>query len=119
MFRKFFNEAQIDLGEASAVSRAISRALSCRHRGVQGRKPLPAAPSPPSSSDPDCISVNGPRPNSCFAGPAQKFGPFGPTLQFGPASLPGGFSFGRASPIRPDYSAIFFYFTEKPLNFPD
>ncbi|PKI49432.1 hypothetical protein CRG98_030164 [Punica granatum] len=42
--------------------------------------------------------------------------------QSGPTALPGGFSFGRASPIQSDptrLSGNFFYFTEKPLNFPD
>ncbi|OWM77440.1 hypothetical protein CDL15_Pgr016837 [Punica granatum] len=40
-------EVQIGHRAVQAVPRAISRALSCRRRGIQGREPPPAASPPP------------------------------------------------------------------------
>ncbi|PKI71075.1 hypothetical protein CRG98_008540 [Punica granatum] len=67
-----------------------SRAVLAASRG-ENRRPQPRRRRPP---DPSRSSLTGLDPFPCFAGPAQKFGPFGPTPQFGPAFLPGGFSFG-------------------------
>ncbi|PKI65206.1 hypothetical protein CRG98_014355 [Punica granatum] len=64
-------EAQIDFGEASAVSRTVTGVHSGPHRVVRGREPPPAAPSPPLPPIPAALSVNGPRPNSFFAGPTR------------------------------------------------
>ncbi|PKI79300.1 hypothetical protein CRG98_000314 [Punica granatum] len=114
-------EAPIDNGEAQAVPRAISRVHFGPHRGVQGRKPPPAAPWPLLPPDPDRPWLTGLDP-VCFFLQAQlgSSAHFGPTLQSGPAL------FRAVSPsgelpnlIRPDCPVFFFLFTEKPLSFPD
>ncbi|PKI59299.1 hypothetical protein CRG98_020291 [Punica granatum] len=113
--RTHAGEIPIDHGEASAAPRAISRVHSDRRSGVQGRESPPTnlvAAAPPI---PAALRLTGlsPFPFLC------RLGPFRPNaLQSGPASLPGGFSFGRAllsDPTR--LSGVFF--TEKSLNFPN
>ncbi|PKI07516.1 hypothetical protein CRG98_049590, partial [Punica granatum] len=44
---------------ASAVSRTVTRALSCRRRGLQGREPLPPASSPPLPLIPAVLRLTG------------------------------------------------------------
>ncbi|PKI18433.1 hypothetical protein CRG98_049293, partial [Punica granatum] len=68
-------EAQIDFGETSAVSKTVTGVHFGPHRSVQGREPPPAAPSPPLLPIPVALSVNGPRPNSFFAGPTRPVRP--------------------------------------------
>ncbi|PKI71078.1 hypothetical protein CRG98_008543 [Punica granatum] len=87
-------------GPSPEPSRAVVAASRDENRRPQPRRRRP--PDPGRSS----LTCLGPFP--CFAGPAQKFGPFGPTPQFGPASLPGGFSFGWAIRYDPIHPAIFF-----------
>ncbi|PKI78910.1 hypothetical protein CRG98_000683 [Punica granatum] len=113
-------EAQIDHGEASAVSKTVTDVHSGPYCGVQRREPPLAASSPPFPAIPTDRRLTGLGPFLLLS----RFGPNRPNmLQSDPASLPSSFSFGRANPIRSDLTrfvrAIFFIFTEKPLNFPD
>ncbi|OWM91489.1 hypothetical protein CDL15_Pgr017407 [Punica granatum] len=73
-------EVQIGHRATQAVPRAISRVHSGPHRGVQGREPPPAAPSPPLPPDPDRPWLTGLGPVRFFAGPAQKLDPFRPNI---------------------------------------
>ncbi|OWM90160.1 hypothetical protein CDL15_Pgr006481 [Punica granatum] len=106
-------EAQIDHGEASAVSRTVTGVHSSPHCGVQRREPPPAASSPPFPTIPIDRRLTGLGPFLLL----RRFGPNRPnTLQSGPASLSSGFSFGRAirsNPIRPNSSSDFFLFLQR------
>ncbi|OWM67439.1 hypothetical protein CDL15_Pgr019899 [Punica granatum] len=93
------------------MSRAISRALSCCCRGVQGREPPPAAPSPPFSATPTAFQLMSLDPIL-----ASQVQPKSSAQRLSRAVSPSG------RPVRSDPTRLFgdfFYFTEKPLNFPD
>ncbi|PKI40332.1 hypothetical protein CRG98_039287 [Punica granatum] len=115
------DSGRFDLGEvqtrhrvAQAAPRAISRTLSCRRRGVQRRESPPPASRRRCAPIPATIRLTGHGPFLFLC----RLGPFRPkALQPGPASLPGGFSFGpadRSDPIRPVRPAAFVYYRNAP-----
>ncbi|PKI57551.1 hypothetical protein CRG98_022022 [Punica granatum] len=108
-------EAQIDHGEASTVSKTVTGVHSDPHRRVQRREPPPAASSPPFLAIPTDRRLTGLGPLLLL----RRFGPNMPnTLQSGPASLPGGFSFGwviRSDPTR--FIHHFFILQRSPSTF--
>ncbi|PKI70191.1 hypothetical protein CRG98_009383 [Punica granatum] len=108
-------EAQIDHGGVPAAPRATTLVHSGRRRGVQGREPPPPASSPSSPPIPVALWLTGFGPVLFFVGPTQAQ----PVPTPSPAQLlfqavsPSG---GRSDPTRLSGD---FFFTEKPLNFPD
>ncbi|PKI74790.1 hypothetical protein CRG98_004808 [Punica granatum] len=89
-------EAQIDHGEASAVSRTVTGVHYSPHRGVQGRELSPAAPSPPFPAIPTARQLTGLGPVHFLRRSSQKVRPIpAQRPQSGPAALPGGSSFGQ------------------------
>ncbi|PKI78916.1 hypothetical protein CRG98_000689 [Punica granatum] len=79
------------------MSKTVTGVHSGPHRGVQRREPPLAASSPPFPTIPTDHRLTGLGPFLLL----RRFGPNKPnTLQSDPASLPGGFSLGQASPIR-------------------
>ncbi|PKI72159.1 hypothetical protein CRG98_007428 [Punica granatum] len=116
--------AQIDHGEASAVTRTVTDVHSDPHRGVQRREPQPAAPPPPFPITSIARRLTGLGPFLFLRRSSPEVRPIpaqhpqsSPTL-FRAVSPSG----GRSDPIRSDpiHPAIFFFiFTEKPLNFPN
>ncbi|PKI46530.1 hypothetical protein CRG98_033087 [Punica granatum] len=111
-------EAQIDHGEALAVSRTVTGVHSSPHRGVQGREPPPAASSPPFPATPIARRLTS-------LGPVHFLRRSSPNhsaqrAQSGPALFrtvpPSG---GQSDPIRsdPTHLAIFFIYRITPQLF--
>ncbi|PKI60096.1 hypothetical protein CRG98_019504 [Punica granatum] len=102
-------EAQIDHGEASAVSRTVTGVHSSPYRGVQGREPPSAVSSPSFPAIPTARQLTGLDPFILLRRPSAS--PFGPTRPVRPNALPSDFSFGRVRSelIRPDSLGDFFY----------
>ncbi|PKI50483.1 hypothetical protein CRG98_029127 [Punica granatum] len=105
-------EAQIDHGGVPAAPRATSRVHSGSRCGVQGREPPPPASSPPLPPIPAALWLTGLGPVFFFFFRKPNPSLARPNAQSSPASLPGGFSFGRAIRSDPIVRRFFFIYRE-------